>query len=127
MVNIIIVDVGRGEEETGARDYCRVLPPGAQRNSVQRKSARIVWNFFSAGIKLRNFVKSRGIPLNTEFRKVRIPPDFFSTGEASGAPATGTDHTWRLQRAEYTHETAGQEQSVIREGVIRTPSFFVHF
>ena len=29
--------------------------------------------FKSAGIKLRNSVKFRGIPFNTEFRKIRIP------------------------------------------------------
>ena len=36
--------------------------------------------FDSADIKLRNYVKLRGIPLNTEFRKIRIPPELFFDG-----------------------------------------------
>ena len=32
------------------------------------------------GIKLRNSVKFRGIPLNTEFRKILIPPELFLDG-----------------------------------------------
>ena len=36
--------------------------------------------FHSAGIKLRNSVKFRGIQLNTEFRNLRIPPEQFFHG-----------------------------------------------
>ena len=37
------------------------------------------WNFtgFPPGIKLRMSVKFRGVPLNTKFRKIKIPPELF--------------------------------------------------
>ena len=46
-------------------------PTDFQRNFTE------LFNF--AGIKLQNSVKFRRIPLNAEFRKIRIPPDLFST------------------------------------------------
>ena len=36
--------------------------------------------FRFSGIKLRNSVKFRGIPLNTDFRKIRIQPELFTKG-----------------------------------------------
>ena len=57
--------------------YCRVLLGTAM---TSRASEILKEFFYYVGIKLRNSVKMRGIPLITEFRKIGNPPGLFFDG-----------------------------------------------
>ena len=60
---------------------------------------RNITEFFnSAGIKLRNCLKFRGIPLNTEFSKIRIEPKLFLGDKHSAANRSPASRLLDLSR-----------------------------